>query len=96
MCIRDSAEKALLRNFSFIIKPIFAANHRWAMAKGEESLQLEIARRHARTREELALVPAPPQPTTTSSIPLLLGMTAGTALVGGLSYLAVRSLMKSR
>jgi hypothetical protein len=29
------ADKPLLRNFSFIMKPIFSANHRWAMAKGE-------------------------------------------------------------
>ena len=57
------AEKPLLRYFSFIMKPLFSANHRWAMAKGEESLKLEIARRHAVGAEELARIPAPPQPT---------------------------------
>lgn len=57
------AEKPLLRYFSFIMKPLFSANHRWAMAKGEESLKLEIARRHAASVEELARIPAPPQPT---------------------------------
>lgn len=57
------AEKPLLRYFSFIMKPIFAANHRWAMAKGEESLKIEIARRHAASEDELARVPAPPRPT---------------------------------
>lgn len=57
------AEKPLLRYFSFIMKPIFSANHRWAMAKGEESLKLEIARRHAKTAEELVHIPAPPGPT---------------------------------
>ncbi len=41
------AEKPLLRTLSFLLKPIFSANHRWAMAKGEESLRLELARRHA-------------------------------------------------
>ena len=87
-----SAEKPLLRYFSFIMKPIFAANHRWAMAKGEESLKLELARRHTATAEELALVPAPPAPTTTSSLPLVLGMTAILAIVGSVGYLAVRSL----
>jgi hypothetical protein len=45
------AKKPLLRYFSFIIKPIFSANHRWAMTKGEESLKLEIARRHATSEE---------------------------------------------
>jgi hypothetical protein len=88
------AEKPLLRYFSFIMKPIFSANHRWAMAKGEESLNLELARRHAITQEERALVPAPPQPTTTSSVPLLLGAVGGITLLGFVSVLAWRSLAK--
>lgn len=46
---RIRADKPLLRRFSFIMKPIFAANHRWAMARGEESLTLELARRRAST-----------------------------------------------
>jgi len=57
------AEKPLLRYLSFIMKPIFSVNHRWAMAKGEESLKLEIARRRAMNADELARVPAPPPPT---------------------------------
>lgn len=57
------ADKPLLRTFSFIMKPIFSANHRWAMQKGLESLQLELARRHATTAEEQTCVPAPPPPT---------------------------------
>src|SRR5205823_8940063 len=36
---------------------------RWAMAKGEESLKLELARRHARTPEQRAAVSPPPGPT---------------------------------
>ena len=39
------AEKPLLRHLSYLLKPIFAANHRWAMARGEESLKWEIERR---------------------------------------------------
>jgi hypothetical protein len=42
---RVQAEKPLLRRLSFLLRPIFAANHRWAMARGEESLRLELARR---------------------------------------------------
>jgi hypothetical protein len=57
------ADKPLLRYGSFIMKTIFAANHRWAMARGEESPKLEIARRHARTLEERARIAAPPGPT---------------------------------
>jgi hypothetical protein len=60
---RVRAEKPLLRYLSFIFKPIFGANHRWAMASGEQSLRLELQRRHARTPEERAAVPAPPPPT---------------------------------
>jgi hypothetical protein len=58
-----SAEKGLLKYLSFIMKPIFAANHRWAMERGEESLKLELQRRHARGDEERARIPAPPPPT---------------------------------
>ncbi|HYL36851.1 MAG TPA: SRPBCC family protein [Bryobacteraceae bacterium] len=39
------AEKPLLRYLSFLLKPIFSANHRWAMARGEESLRAELERR---------------------------------------------------
>jgi hypothetical protein len=57
------ANKPLLRYLSFLLKPIFAANHRWAMARGEESLRLELARRRATTADELARIAAPPRPT---------------------------------
>jgi hypothetical protein len=42
---RIRAEKPLLRYLSFLFKPIFSANHRWAMTRGEESLTAELARR---------------------------------------------------
>ena len=41
---RVKAEKPILRYLSFLLKPLFAANHRWAMAKGEESLTRELKR----------------------------------------------------
>jgi hypothetical protein len=41
---RVKAEKPLLRYISFLLKPVFAANHRWAMRQGEQSLQRELAR----------------------------------------------------
>jgi hypothetical protein len=41
------AEKPLLRYLSVVLKPIFAANHRWAMRRGEVRLREELARRHA-------------------------------------------------
>jgi hypothetical protein len=60
---RIAAEKPILKYLSFIMKPIFSANHHWAMAHGEESLKLELARRQANSQAELALIPPPPGPT---------------------------------
>ena len=57
------ADKALLRYGSPLFRPIFSINHRWAMARGEESLQLELARRRAVDDGERARVPSPPKPT---------------------------------
>lgn len=58
------AEKGILKNLSVVMKPIFKANHHWAMARGEESLRLELARRHAATDPTIrAAIPAPPGPT---------------------------------
>jgi hypothetical protein len=60
---RIRADKPLLRYGSPIFRPIFGANHRWAMARGEESLNLELRRRRAQTEEERAAIPPPPRPT---------------------------------
>ena len=84
---RLRADKPLLRRLSFALKPVFAANHRWAMAKGEASLRLELARRAADMAEERARVPAPPGPSVARPRPLLLA--AGAALAVGASVLTV-------
>jgi hypothetical protein len=60
-----AADKPLLRRLSWLFKPVFSANHRWAMQKGYESLLLELARRRAASPEASARIPAPPQPTFT-------------------------------
>jgi len=57
---RIAATKPLLRYGTFVMRPLFAANHRWAMARGQESLELELRRRRARTAAEREAVPAPP------------------------------------
>ena len=44
---RIEVEKPLLRPLTPILKPIYAANHRWAMARGRDGLQSELARRRA-------------------------------------------------
>jgi hypothetical protein len=40
-----AAEKPLLRVLTPLLRPIFEANHRWAMRMGEQSLALELQRR---------------------------------------------------
>jgi uncharacterized protein YndB with AHSA1/START domain len=81
------AEKALLRTMSFALKPLFAANHEWAMARGLESLKLELLRRRAETSADRAKVPAPPPPTPRSSTPLLLGAVGVVSAVAGAAAL---------
>ncbi len=63
---RLRAEKPLVRSLSFLLRPVFAANHRWAMERGRESLELELRRRRATSPEEAARLPAPPGPTFAS------------------------------
>jgi hypothetical protein len=58
-----SAGKPLLRRLSWLLRPAFAANHRWAMARGEESLKLELRRNRAATEAQRAEIPPPPGPT---------------------------------
>ena len=58
------AEKGVLKTLSTVMRPIFSANHHWAMARGATSLRLELARRHAGDdRTLLAAIPLPPGPT---------------------------------
>jgi len=60
---RVRAAKPLLQRLSWLLKPAFAANHVWAMKRGEQSLKLELRRRRAPTEAARAAVPPPP-PTT--------------------------------
>lgn len=89
-----SAEKPLLRYFSFIMKPIFSANHYWAMARGEESLKLEVARRRATTQEERSQVPAPPKPTSNSAVSLTLAVLGCIIVLTYLGYIATKVMAK--
>jgi len=60
---RIRVHKPFIKALSFLLKPLFAFNHRWAMARSEASLKLELLRRRARTPEERTRIPAPPPPT---------------------------------
>lgn len=89
---RIRAEKPLLRHLSFLLRPIFEANHRWAMAQGEQSLTLELARRRAISDAARAEVPPPPGPVTYAGV----AFVAGVAAVGAaLAYLVVKSRRRS-
>jgi hypothetical protein len=83
-----TAAKPLLRNLSLLLRPLFETNHRWAMARGEESLRLELARRRATSAAARASVPPPPGPVTYAGVALV----AGAAAVGAtLALLVVRA-----
>jgi hypothetical protein len=85
---RISAEKPLLRSLSFLLKPVFEANHRWAMARGEESLRLELLRRRATNADARGRIAAPPGPITYAGV----GLMAGAAAIGGaLAFLIIKS-----
>ncbi|HEX2515122.1 MAG TPA: hypothetical protein VH257_10485, partial [Chloroflexota bacterium] len=84
------ADKPLLRRFSSLLRPLFAANHRWAMAQGEVSLRLELARRRARTPEERARLPQPPGPTPAWLQPLLAGALVVLGLLALWAFLRAR------
>ena len=45
---RIRAEKPLLKLFTPLLRPLFAWNHRWAMAEGERCLKAESDRRFVR------------------------------------------------
>ena len=79
---RILAEKPLLKTLTPLLRPVFSANHQWAMARGLESLELELARQHAPNPDARANIPPPPGPTTPMTFLLpLMGIAAGTILL---------------
>ena len=70
------AHKPLLRRLSFLLKPVFSLNHRWAMARGLERLEPELARR----RGEVAALPRGPVSALWSGL-VLTGVFAALALM---------------
>ena len=90
---RLRAEKPIVRSLTLLLKPVFEANHRWAMAQGEQSLKLELALRRATSDAARAAIPPPPGPVTYAGAVLLGGAVAVGA---GLAYLMLRSRRRSR
>jgi len=90
---RIRAEKPLLQKLAPVLRPLLEANHRWAMAQGQESLELELLRRRAASDEARRSIPPPPGPVTYAGVALLAGIAAA---AGGLTYLAFRAQRKAR
>jgi hypothetical protein len=73
---RIQANKPLLRNLSFLLKPVFARNHEWAMRQGEISLNRELQRRRLPPEAAQAL-PPPPGPTPSQPLRWLWAVLRG-------------------
>jgi hypothetical protein len=85
---RIRAEKPLLKALSPVLKPVFEANHRWAMAQGDASLRLELRRRRATNAAARAAVGPAPGQVTYAAVALI----GGAAFIGGtLAYLLLRA-----
>ncbi len=86
-------EKPMLQALAPLMRPLLDANHRWAMAQGEQSLRLELLRRRASTPVARRGVPPPPGPVTYAAV----GILAGAAVIGGsLGYLVLWQRRRAR
>ncbi len=84
------ARRRLLRWSAWLLRPICAANHAWAMRQGEISLRLELARRRAPDDEARSRIPDPPGPTPASFGLLLLSpflVAAAVLVIAGIRRL---------
>lgn len=77
------ARKHLLRALSFLLRPVFSLNHRWAMARGLEGLQLELRRRRGGSGR------APRRPVSALGSSALLAASVGALAAGLLTLLSV-------
>jgi hypothetical protein len=84
------ADKPLLAILSPFLRPALAANHRWSMARGEESLVRELAHRRAAPADRAQL---PPPPAEARHSGLVLAAGAAGALGFGL---LVARLLRAR
>jgi hypothetical protein len=84
---RLRAEKPLIKQLTFLLRPVFESNHKWAMTQGETSLRLELERRRATSEAFRAQIPPPPGPISYGAVAIV----AGAVGVGAsLAYLIAR------
>jgi hypothetical protein len=79
-----TALKPLIRRLSFLLKPVFEANHRWAMEQGLRSLELELRRYRAASVEEVNSIPDPPQAHSLFTREVISGAALAAVLIAGL------------
>ena len=89
-----AVHKPLLRVLAPLFRPAFAANHRWAMRRGEASLKLELERRRAATDADRGELPAPPGPAASGWV--LVGTAVAFALVAASVGAAASSRRRPR
>jgi hypothetical protein len=71
---RVTVKKGVERFLSPVARPVMVSNHNWVMARGEESLRIELARRHAASELARDSLPEPPRPASTSwALPAAIG-----------------------
>lgn len=92
---RIRAEKPLLQQLSFLLRPVFEANHRWAMAQGEISLGLELRRRRTLDEALRAEIPPPPGPVTYGGAAVVGAAVLAGAATAYLMYRATRRRSRS-
>jgi hypothetical protein len=68
--------KPIEKLLSPLLRPLFASNHHWAMARGEESLRLELARRRAERSQLPAPAGEPPSAVQYPPLPVVIGSAA--------------------
>jgi hypothetical protein len=86
---RVEARKPLLRALSGVFRPLFVANHRWAMARGEESLKRELLLRQ-RGGDDAGLPPVPPPISKAQSWSMLACVALSLAVPGSLLLKAAK------
>jgi hypothetical protein len=77
---RIRAIKPLLSRLSWLLRPLFSANHRWAMARGEQSLRIELERARRVSGSGSDAYRAPPGPTG-ARVLVLPAITLGAAAI---------------
>lgn len=82
---RIEAKRPLLRALAPLLRPAFAANHRWAMRQGERSLAIELERRRSAPGDRNLQLPPPPA----GNSPVALFLAAA-----GLAFTAVLALRR--